>query len=741
MMRYLRAITLTTLGLAGCVVNADDPPIAQISSNAIVPGSTTRALTLRASVGGQFVTAENGGGGVINVNRATAQGWETFTLYDQNGGTLQNGDLINLGTFDGTHFWCAENGGGGAVNATRTDPQGWETFRVVKIGGTGAAINDGDQIALQTTVLGTFVSAVNGGGAGVTGTATTASTWETFVVGGGSGPVGGANPFGPNVVIFDPSIPQATIQSQINTIFNAERNNQFGLRRDAILFRPGTYNVDIPVGFFTEVRGLGAMPDDVNITNQVHSDPILPNNNATQNFWRGVENFSVTPPGAGMSWAVSQAIPFRRMHVRNNNLVLHLNGGFASGGWISDSVIDGAVNSGPQQQWISRNAQWGSWNGANWNMVFVGIPNNLPGGTWPNVTNTFVNPSPVTREKPFLIQSGASFAVYVPALRTNTNGITWGAGQTPGTSIPIEQFYIAKAGIDTAATINAALAGGKHLLLTPGVYDLNDTIRVTRANTIVLGLGFATLHPTTGAIALSVADVDGAEICGLFLDAGPVSSPVLIQVGPVGSTASHAANPTSLHDVFARIGGAGTGKAVVAMQINSANTIVDHTWLWRADHGDAGVGWATNTAQNGLVVNGANVTIYGLFVEHFQQYQVLWNANGGRVFFYQSEIPYDPPSQGVWRSSANVNGWASYKVADSVTTHEAFGLGIYAVFINAGVNLTRAIEVPNTPNVKFHHMITVNISNNGGISNVINNTGGATAPGVVQNTPKVTDFP
>ncbi|HET7500164.1 MAG TPA: hypothetical protein VFK02_04150 [Kofleriaceae bacterium] len=103
--------------------------------------------------------------------------------------------------------------------------------------------------------------------------------------------------------------------------------------------------MDIPVGFYTQVLGLGALPDQVNITNQVHSDPALPNNNATQNFWRGVENFSVTPPGGGMQWAVSQAIPFRRMHVRNNNLVLHLNGGWTSGGWISDSVIDFDVNS------------------------------------------------------------------------------------------------------------------------------------------------------------------------------------------------------------------------------------------------------------------------------------------------------------------------------------------------------------------------------------------------------------
>jgi hypothetical protein len=398
------------------------------------------------------------------------------------------------------------------------------------------------------------------------------------------------------------------------------------------------------------------------------------------------------------------------------------------------------VQSGSQQQWISRNTQWGSWTGHVWNMVFVGIPNNLPGGTWPTTTNTFVNPTPVSREKPFLYFDGTNYAVYVPSLRTNTNGITWGAGQTPGTSIPISQFYIAQSGVDTAATINAALASGKHLLLTPGVYDLNDTIRVNNANTVVLGIGFATLHPTTGAIAMSVADVDGVKIAGVLFDAGATNSPVLIQVGPTGSSASHAANPTSLHDVFARVGGAGAGKATVSMQINSANVIVDHTWLWRADHG-SGVGWTTNTAQNGLVVNGANVTIYGLFVEHYQQYQVLWNANGGRVYFYQSEIPYDPPDQASWRSASNVNGWASYKVADSVTSHEAWGLGIYSVFTYPNVFLTRAVEVPNNAGVKFHHLITVNLTANGGISNVINNTGGATAPGIAVNTPQVTDYP
>ncbi|HYF65409.1 MAG TPA: coagulation factor 5/8 type domain-containing protein, partial [Herpetosiphonaceae bacterium] len=291
---------------------------------------------------------------------------------------------------------------------------------------------------------------------------------------------------------------------------------------------------------------------------------------------------------------------------------------------------------------------------------------------------------------------------------------------------------------DTAATINAQLAAGKHLLITPGVYGLNDTIRVNNANTVVLGLGFATLRADTGLAAMSIADVDGVTVAGLFIDAGTTNSPVLMEVGPSGSSAGHAANPTVLHDIFFRVGGAAPGQASVNLRINSHDVIVDHTWIWRADHG-SGVGWWDNPSANGLVVNGNNVTIYGLFVEHYQQYQVVWNGNGGRVYFYQSEIPYDPPNQASWNAPGST-GWASYKVANSVTSHEAWGLGIYSVFTNGGIFMSRAIEVPNTPNVKFHSMITVAIGPNGGIWNVINNTGGSTQPNV-SFTPRVTNFP
>ncbi len=544
--------------------------------------------------------------------------------------------------------------------------------------------------------------------------------------------------FGPNVLIFNPSIPPATIQSQIDKVYATQRRNEFGPERNAILFTPGDYTVDIPIGFYTEVLGLGSSPDRVHITGNVHSDAASRNNNATTTFWRAAENFSVAPTGGTMQWAVSQAAPFRRMHIQGD-IVLNQNKGWASGGWMSDSLIDGNVDSGTQQQWISRNSEWHSWTGSNWNMVFVGVPN-PPEGEWPKPPYTKIAKTPVVREKPFLqVDPAGNYSVHVPSLSTNSSGITWHTATTPGKAIPIAQFYIAHPNRDNASTINAQLAKGKNLLLTPGIYDLAEAIRVTRPNTVVMGLGFATLHPINGTAAMITADADGIIIAGLLFDAGPTTSPVLLQIGSNKSTVSHSKNPISLHDVFFRVGGAGAGSAVINLEINSNETIVDHTWIWRADHG-AGVGWTSNTSANGLVVNGDNVIIYGLFVEHHQQFQVLWNGNAGRTYFYQSEIPYDPPDQPSFTSAPGTNGWASYKVADTVADHEAWGLGIYSVFRNPDVVLTRAIEVPASQNVRFHDMITVALGKLGEIENVINNTGGSTSitPRV---TPKVTNFP
>jgi hypothetical protein len=542
---------------------------------------------------------------------------------------------------------------------------------------------------------------------------------------------------GPNVMVFSPKMKTAEMQTLIDRVYAIERHNEFGPDRYAFLFLPGEYKVNFPVGFYTQVLGLGATPDAVHIEGDVHSDAAAKNDNATTTFWRAVEGFSVTPTSGTMQWAVSQAVGFRRMHVKGD-VVLNQKHGWASGGWMSDTVVDGAVDSGTQQQWISRNVEWGAWTGANWNMVFVGVTR-PPEGEWPKPVYTKVAATPVVREKPFVVvDAKGRFGVRVPSLRRDSVGVSWRGGETPGTTIPLSRFYVAQPG-DSAAAMNAELAKGKNLLLTPGIYELEDAIHVTRANTVVLGLGYATLKPVKGTAALTTADVDGVTVAGLLVDAGETKSPVLMEIGPEGSKANHAENPIVLSDVFFRVGGAGVGRAGVNLRINSNDTIVDHTWIWRADHGK-GVGWDSNVSANGLVVNGNDVTIYGLFVEHHQEFQVLWNGNSGRTYFYQSEIPYDPPTQASYTSGEGVKGWASYKVADGVTEHEAWGLGIYSVFRHPDVDLSRAIEVPKIPGVRFHDMITVALGDKGVIDNVINDVGGATQikPRI---TPKVTSYP
>ena len=565
------------------------------------------------------------------------------------------------------------------------------------------------------------------------------SLWElqVFTDGGTNPGVPDTDPFnpdlGPNTFVYDPSTPAGTIQSRLDSIATQMKTNQFGTQRYAVLFKPGTYNADVNLRFYTQIAGLGLSPDDVNLNGHVRVEADWlqqgdnPDNlgNATQNFWRSAENLSVTLPGGQIErWAVSQAAPYRRMHLRGQVQLWNGGDGWASGGLIADSRIDGVVESGSQQQFFTRNSELrGGWSGSVWNMVFTGSTGTPP-QHFPNPSHTVVAQTPKVREKPFLYVAGnGEYRVFVPALRQNTSGTSWGAGAAAGTSVSLADFYVVQTGTP-AATINAALAEGKHLLFTPGVHHLDQSLRVTNPNTVVLGLGLATLTPDTGQPAIQVSDVDGVKLAGLLLDAGPQNSPVLAEIGPTGSSANHSANPTSLHDVFFRVGGAHTGKATVSLQINSNDVIGDHMWLWRGDHG-TGVGWNTNTARNGLVVNGANVTMYGLFVEHYQQYNVIWNGEGGRTYFYQNEMPYDPPDQAAWGSSGGgAQGWASYKVADAVTNHEAWGVGVYCFFnTNNSVVASRGFEVPNRSGVRFHGLVTVSLGGVGTINRVINDTG------------------
>ncbi len=557
--------------------------------------------------------------------------------------------------------------------------------------------------------------------------------------------------FGPNVYIFNPSMPQSEIQATVDSIASQQVSNQFGTQRYALLFEPGTYGsstkpLNFQVGYYTAVAGLGLSPGDVVINGSVYvrNQCFGPGNCiALVNFWRSLSNLTinVNTPGfgcySGEFWAVSQAAPMRRVRVNGFATLMDYCSGpsYASGGFMADVEFDGStIVNGSQQQWMVRNSKLDGWTNGVWNQVFsgaVGAPAQcFPGHSPCGGPYTTLATSPVTREAPYLyLDADGNYNVFVPSVQLNSSGTTWAGGATPGTSIPIQSFFIASP-TDSAASITAALASGKNLILTPGIYPLDQTIEITHPDTVVLGLGFPTLIPQKGRIAMrSVAGAKGIMISGILFDAGPTTSPALLQIGTGhAESKSDASDPSVLSDVFFRIGGAAAGSATNSLVVNSDNVILDDIWAWRADHGN-GVGWTSNTADTGVIVNGDNVTAYGLFVEHYQKYEVIWNGNGGTTIFFQNEMPYDPPSQAAWMEAPGVNGFAAFKVADNVTSFSGYGMGSYS-FFNQGVNIyaANAFEVPTTlPPGSLHDLLTIFLSTagSGGILNVVNGTGGS----------------
>jgi len=537
---------------------------------------------------------------------------------------------------------------------------------------------------------------------------------------------------------------QADIEAEVNAIYAQQVDNEMGTARYALLFEPGTYGsqnnpLDIPVGYYTEVDGLGQDPSGVVINGGVTATG-KNGSGALDTFWRSVSNLTihVVPTADGCHtgnemWAVSQAAPMRRVDVKDFTTFMPYceSPNFASGGFVADSRLEGGALNGSQQQFYVRNSDLGAgWSNYVWNQVFSGDIASPAQDFGNGAAYTTLAQTPVSKEKPYLyIDGSGAWNVFVPSGQTNSVGPTWANGHTAGTSIPLSQFFIA-APSDSVSTINAALARGLNLLLTPGVYNVDSPIKVKRADTVVQGLGMATLTATNGNSVLTTADVPGIDISGLIVDAGPVNSPVLVQIGSKngnnGVPHNQASDPTALQDVFFRVGGPHVGKATVALEVNSDNSILDDLWIWRADHGVPGsVGWTVNTADTGLVVNGDHVTATGLFVEHFQKYNVIWNGNDGEVIFFQNELPYDPPTQADYEHDG-VLGYAAFKVADNVQSFQGYGMGSYIFTnVNPDIHVSHAFEVPDTPGVQMRDLLTINLSGPGTIDHVINDTGGA----------------
>ena len=533
--------------------------------------------------------------------------------------------------------------------------------------------------------------------------------------------------FGPNVTIIDPSMSTA----DINALIAPVSGNQYR----QIFFKPGTYGsaagqedpstatdvINAILNPNTAIAGLGKLPKDTLINGALHVESTSPMMGALGTFARTLTNLSINPiqngmPAHSMRWLTSQTCLWRRVHLNGDVDVAGWpdpNGTYAWGNMFANSWIEGTIHSGHARNtatsqgtkgngmYYVRDSKIGGFDGESVIYLFSGVKG-APATDFDPGDKVNVARTPVTREAPFLYLDNGHYKVFVPNARINTSGVNWQISRWTGRSISLNDFYIAMP-TDTAATLNDQLAQGKHLLLTPGLYNLDAPLQINRRNAVVMGLGFATLMPTAGNAAVIVGDVPGVILAAFSVNAGTVNSDVLVRIGTLkGAKKGNAANPTLLSDVHISVGN--PGLATTSEVINQNHVLIDSAWIRRG-----GSGWTTSLADHGLVVNGDDVTVLGLWIEHYQKTQMLWNGNRGRVVFLEAEPPYDPPSQAGWMNGTK-EGYPILKVADDVRSFKTIGFNACARFTGGGNNcedcfLSSAIETPVSRNVKYEATI------------------------------------
>lgn len=518
-------------------------------------------------------------------------------------------------------------------------------------------------------------------------------------------------------------------------------HGQFSRERMAVLFLPGTYEIDVRVPFYMQVAGLGMRPEDVVFTglhgvHAVNCGPEPPNPHvgvdyadvgALDNFWRSAENLRIA---GHMVWATSQAAPLRRL--RAASVAFSDGAGWSSGGYAANIEIDGELNYGTQQQAFIRNAKWAS---------IVGLPSfsTVTVGTIPalrevcdGITSVVsVYEAPALAEKPYLRVASPlaqptthramdELVLAVPPLLRSVRGLSPIDGEL---EIPLRDVFIATPA-DSAALINEHLASGRHAILSPGMYDLEEPLVLAGRGQVLLGLGYATLTATHGKAAVIVTGA-GARLSGIMVQAGRVYSDVLVQIGAGAEAAAadshgriYSVDPIVVHDLFVRVH-AERSEAVSArcgtmVRIAADHTIVDHAWLWRADHdSEAHFEHMENPVRHALEVDGRGVTVYGLFAEHTLDDLVVWRGEGGSVYFYQSELAYDAPPKAGWDH-------AGYVV--TAERHTAVGVGVYSYFFN-NVSVSSGILARNASG--FRHAFTHFLDGKGAIESVLNGRGRA----------------
>ena len=566
-----------------------------------------------------------------------------------------------------------------------------------------------------------------------------------------AGPAGAAKPspqsLGPNVLVFDPSMPTSQIQAAVDAVAAQQVPNQFGPQRYALLFKPGTYGtaaqpLNFQLGYYTAVAGLGASPGDVVINGSVYVRNQCFNGSCTalNNFWRSLSNLTINVNNPtfgcyfGEFWAVSQAAPMRRVHVNGQSTLMD----YCTGAVIRERRLHrrlgirrdrdqrfAAAVADPQQPphcVDERRLEPGVLRHAG--RTGAVFPR---GGLVRWYPYTTVATSPVTREAPYLyVNAAGDYNVFVPATQRNTSGTTWSTARHRGRRS--RSTSSSSQSRRTTCSDQQCPREGPEPALHPGRLrrrpdDQGETCRHRRARARVRDARAAGRRRADDRRRRS-----GRRHLRADLRRRPRQ---LARAAPGRHSARHKSDPddlTALQDVFFRIGGAAAGKATVSLEVNSDDVILDDIWAWRADHGN-GVGWTVNTADTGVVVNGDDVTAYGLFVEHFQKYEVIWNGNGGRSSSSRTRCRTTRRArQRGWRLRASTAGRRSRSpIPCRASAATAWAATASSTRASTSSRRTRSRYPTRCRPSSLHDLLTIFLDpsvGKGGILNVVNNTGG-----------------
>ena len=575
-------------------------------------------------------------------------------------------------------------------------------------------------------------------------------------------------PFGPNVIVFNPSQSIAEINAALNV---AVPKGGVGFQ---FYFMPGTYGdatqsppqipgvaagsspstadmltaanaagiISAPIGANTVLAGLGKSPCDVVINGALFiQDGSL---SVTQ---RRLINMTINPieantPENTMHWASSQNAIWRRVNFLGGVEISNLETGSQNfGAMFANSNIAGNILAGngmlittdplqPDGYGNNTNGMYyvqgstiGGFSGYAGLFEFIGTKGapaqnfapgpsaGVPGGDIGNLEKL-----PVVREAPFVYYNSkkAQFEVFKPSVQRNRKGYDWRVNSSTGKFLPLSSFYIADPAVDTATTLNAQLAAGKNLMLNPGTYNLSETLIINKPDTMVLALGVPVLKSAAGVQTLKITDkATGTILYGFNVTSdapGAVVADYQLQIGVNGGTGK-ASNPTSITDVNV------ASRAFIAEVINQNYVIQNQGEINTSTDSTSAATWGTPDGSHGIMVNGDNVTLQGLYVEHYKKFPLIWYGNKGQVHYMVNEPPYTPyydtpnvlPT--TWQWATDFHGYPSIYIDYNVKQFSLEGyLTAYRFNKGCRCEITAGIVTPVKKGIKFRNVLGTGIT-------------------------------